>query len=168
MYKEIWAIKYRIPMLQSTDPKKLNNEGPGKDAWISLKGEIQLTLQVDGEGNTGDGGRLVGQGGWWDVACLFLSFWDEQISHAMWFSGCCSLSSFPSGILGLGSISISHPGPVRLFKFSQFTFAVTGFQLQRTDCSISIQISEGSIYEGLLNHRQGWKQVKTRSNGYFS
>jgi len=32
-YKWILAIKYRIMMLQSTDPKKLNNkEDPRKDA----------------------------------------------------------------------------------------------------------------------------------------
>jgi hypothetical protein len=32
------AIKYRIPMLQSTDPKKLSNsEGPREDVWISLR-----------------------------------------------------------------------------------------------------------------------------------
>ena len=32
-YKWILVIKYRIPMLQFTDPKKLNNEeGPREDA----------------------------------------------------------------------------------------------------------------------------------------
>ena len=45
-YKCILAIKYRIPMLHSTDPKKLNKkEGPSADAWILLKRGNKIVIR---------------------------------------------------------------------------------------------------------------------------
>jgi hypothetical protein len=50
-------MKYKIIMLQSTDPKKLsNNEGPRDDAWISLKQESNSYWRWI------EGGKWVGEG----------------------------------------------------------------------------------------------------------
>jgi hypothetical protein len=39
-------MKYRITILQSTNPKKLcNKEGPKKDAWISLRRENKIDIR---------------------------------------------------------------------------------------------------------------------------
>jgi hypothetical protein len=54
------AIKYRIAMLQSTDPKKPSNkEGPREGAESHPEGEIQQTLEVEGGGNWAGGGGQV-------------------------------------------------------------------------------------------------------------
>jgi hypothetical protein len=45
-YKMILSIKYKIPMLHSTDPKNTNNkEGPRKTVKTLSKGEIKIKQQ---------------------------------------------------------------------------------------------------------------------------
>ena len=66
----ILATKYRIPMIQFTDPKNLNKkESPRKDVWISLRrgnktvigGRWKLCGRVDREGNGVGSGLCVGR-----------------------------------------------------------------------------------------------------------
>lgn len=47
------AIRYRIPMLQSTDPQKLNKEGTREDAWSSLKSGNKIVTWARREEGTG-------------------------------------------------------------------------------------------------------------------
>jgi hypothetical protein len=58
MYLLILTRKYRIPIIHSIDPKKLNKkEGPHKDAWITLRRENQIVLKGWGlEGFWWEGG----------------------------------------------------------------------------------------------------------------
>jgi hypothetical protein len=53
-YNWVLAIKYRMPMLYSTDPKKLNKkEGPSKDAWISHRRGNKIVIRCRGREGSG-------------------------------------------------------------------------------------------------------------------
>lgn len=55
IHKWIRAVKYRKPMLYSTDPKKPNKmKGPSEEAWISLRRESKIVI----------GGREREETGW--------------------------------------------------------------------------------------------------------
>ena len=59
-YKCILAIKYRIPMLHSTNPKKLNKkEGPSEGAWISFRRVNKIVIR--GRCGRNEGGREDGE-----------------------------------------------------------------------------------------------------------
>ena len=52
------AINYRITRPQCTDLKKLSNEGPREDAWISLRRENEIDIRIRlREGNLWEMGR---------------------------------------------------------------------------------------------------------------
>jgi hypothetical protein len=53
-YKWILVIKYKIPMLHSTDPKKLNKvEGPSEGAWILLRRRNEIVHERQMEDGAG-------------------------------------------------------------------------------------------------------------------
>ena len=67
----ILVIKYRIYVLKSTDPKRINNkEGPREDVWVSFCGWMEGTRwREDRDGNSRGWGSGVGRAGEREPGC---------------------------------------------------------------------------------------------------